>query len=92
MIMSNYRVNINNLFWMSFLCLIISLTFKLVMKIKLYPQIINSCYQILKVPLISIQFLLLVLSFILMTSNSQKSRLKYLSIIILCCSFLLKAL
>lgn len=92
MIMSNYRVNINNLFWISFLCLIISLTFKLVMKIKLYPQIINSCYQILKVPLISIQFLLLVLSFILMTSNSQKSRLKYLSIIILCCSFLLKAL
>ena len=92
MIMSNYRVNINNLFWMSFLCLIISLTFKLVMKIKLYPQIINSCYQILKVPLISIQFLLLVLSFILMKSNSQKSRLKYLSIIILCCSFLLKAL
>lgn len=92
MIMSYYRVNINNLFWMSFLCLIISLTFKLVMKIKLYPQIINSCYQILKVPLISIQFLLLVLSFILMTSNSQKSRLKYLSIIILCCSFLLKAL
>lgn len=92
MIMSNYRVNINNLFWMSFLCLIISLTFKLVMEIKLYPQIINSCYQILKVPLISIQFLLLVLSFILMTSNSQKSRLKYLSIIILCCSFLLKAL
>ena len=92
MIMSNYRVNINNLFWMSFLCLIISLTFKLVMKIKLYPQIINSCYQILKVPLISIQFLLLVLSFIFMTSNSQKSRLKYLSIIILCCSFLLKAL
>lgn len=90
--MSNYRVNINNLFWMSFLCLIISLTFKLVMEIKLYPQIINSCYQILKVPLISIQFLLLVLSFILMTSNSQKSRLKYLSIIILCCSFLLKAL
>lgn len=92
MIMSNYRVNINNLFWMSFLCLIISLTFKLVMEIKLYPQIINSCYQILKVPLISIQFLLLVLSFIFMTSNSQKSRLKYLSIIILCCSFLLKAL
>ena len=92
MIMSYYRVNINNLFWMSFLCLIISLTFKLVMEIKLYPQIINSCYQILKVPLISIQFLLLVLSFILMTSNSQKSRLKYLSIIILCCSFLLKAL
>lgn len=92
MIMSNYRVNINNLFWISFLCLIISLTFKLVMKIKLYPQIINSCYQILKVPLISIQFLLLVLSFIFMTSNSQKSRLKYLSIIILCCSFLLKAL
>ena len=90
--MNSYNVNTNNLFWLSVVCLVISLSFKVVLKIKFYPQIVNSYYQILKVPLISIQFLLLVLSFILMISNSQKSRLKYLSIIILCCSFLLKAL
>lgn len=90
--MNSYNVNTNNLFWLSVFCLVISLSFKVVLEIKFYPQLVNSYYQILKVPILSIQLLLLFIAFRLVSRNTQKLRLKYLSVVILCCSLLLKAL
>lgn len=90
--MNSYNVNTNNLFWLSVFCLVISLSFKVVLEIKFYPQLVNSYYQILKVPILSIQLLLLFIAFRLVSRNTQKLRLKYLSVVIFCCSLLLKAL
>lgn len=90
--MNSYNVNTNNLFRLSVFCLAISISFKVVMEIKFYPQIFNSYYQIIKVPILSIQLLLLFIAFRLVSQNSQKSRLKYSSVILLCCSLLLKAI
>ena len=90
--MNSYNVNTNNLFWLSVFCLVISLSFKIVLEIKFYPQIVNSYYQILKVPILSIQLLLLFIAFRLVSHNAQKLRLKYLSVVLLCCSLLLKVL
>lgn len=90
--MNSYNVNTNNLFWLSIFCLVISLSFKIVLEIKFYPQIVNSYYQILKVPIFSTQLLLLFVAFRMVSYNTQKLRLKYLSVVILCCSLILKAL
>ena len=90
--MNSYNVNTNNLFWLSVFCLLISLSFKVVLEIKFYPQLVNSYYQILKVPILSTQLLLLFIAFRLVSRNTQKLRLKYLSVVILFCSLLLKAL
>lgn len=90
--MNSYNVNTNNLFWLSVFCLVISLSFKVVLEIKFYPQLVNSYYQILKVPILSTQLLLLFIAFRLVSRNTQKLRLKYLSVVILFCSLLLKAL
>ena len=46
--MNSYNVNTNSLFWLSVFCLVISLSFKVVLEIKFYHQIVNSYYQILK--------------------------------------------
>ena len=90
--MNSYNVNTNNLFWLSIFCLVISLSFKIVLEIKFYPQIVNSYYHILKVPIFSTQLLLLFVAFRMVSYNTQKLRLKYLSVVILCCSLILKAL
>lgn len=90
--MNSCNVNTNNLFWLSVFCLVISLSFKVVLEIKFYPQLVNSYYQILKVPILSTQLLLLFIAFRLVSRNTQKLRLKYLSVVILFCSLLLKAL
>lgn len=90
--MNSYNVNTNNLFWLSVFCLVISLSFKVVLEIKFYPQLVNSYYQILKVPILSTHLLLLFIAFRLVSRNTQKLRLKYLSVVILFCSLLLKAL
>ena len=90
--MNSYNVNTNSLFWLSVFCLVISLSFKVVLEIKFYHQIVNSYYQILKVPILSIQLLLLFIAFRLVSHNAQKLRLKYLSVFVLCCSLILKAL
>ena len=74
--MNSYNVNTNSLFWLSVFCLVISLSFKVVLEIKFYHQIVNSYYQILKVPILSIQLLLLFIAFRLVSHNAQKITIK----------------